>query len=64
MRLRITLVFVLALSSFCLAQTSDFSNVEFNSSVFLNKKLTEFKFTKIEKLFAFDFQRDDSNFTC
>ena len=63
MKLRITLVFVLALGSFCLAQTSDSSSKKYNSSVFLNETLTEFKFTKIEKPFAFDFQRDDSNFT-
>ncbi|REE27798.1 hypothetical protein [Winogradskyella pacifica] len=63
MKLRITLVLMFVLGSFCFAQTSGFSSAEFNSSMFLNEKLAEFKFTKIEKPFAFDFQRDDSNFT-
>ncbi|WP_179318515.1 hypothetical protein [Winogradskyella helgolandensis] len=63
MKLRITLVFVLAMGSFCFTQTSEFSSTKFNSSVFLNEKLAEFTFTKITTPLPFQFQQNDTKFT-
>ncbi|MBF8148887.1 hypothetical protein ITJ86_03200 [Winogradskyella sp. F6397] len=63
MKLRIALVFMLLISSFCSAQTLDIKTADFNSSVVLNDELTASEFTTIATSLRFEFQQNDSKFS-
>ncbi|WP_458628473.1 hypothetical protein [Winogradskyella sp. PC D3.3] len=63
MKLRIALVFMLILSSFCSAQMLDFKTTDFNSSALLNDELTASEFTTIATPLRFEFQQNDSKFS-